>query len=177
MEITHEITNQYGLNIYECSNYAKPGHECKHNLHYWESGDYIGIGPGAAGRLTFEHDQSNSTWRESFLQIKQPHKWIESVTKNNTGILNHQILSQKERLEEVLLMGLRTINGISRETWIHHSNGKTFEQILNNQKQSNSDFEQLIKLNLIEIDEKGLRATKQGIFLLDAILPKLHIEI
>lgn len=61
-ERTIEICEKNGLNQYEVSNFAKEGHECKHNLVYWNSGEWIGIGPGAASRL-------NLGKRTSFLQV------------------------------------------------------------------------------------------------------------
>jgi hypothetical protein len=51
-KVNVEMTEQAGWKHYECSNYGKDGHFSRHNLHYWNGLDYIGIGPGAAGRLT-----------------------------------------------------------------------------------------------------------------------------
>lgn len=53
-EKTVEICEDYGLNQYEVSNFARKGHESAHNLNYWNSGEWIGIGPGAASRLNLE---------------------------------------------------------------------------------------------------------------------------
>ena len=50
-----ERTAGYGLARYEVSAYARPGHRCRHNLNYWEFGDYLGIGAGAHGKLSFPH--------------------------------------------------------------------------------------------------------------------------
>jgi oxygen-independent coproporphyrinogen-3 oxidase len=49
--LTEEILEQDGYKAYEVSNYAKPGYECVHNLQYWQYGEYLGIGPGAHGRI------------------------------------------------------------------------------------------------------------------------------
>ena len=51
-EMTQDITASAGLPAYEVSNHARPGAECRHNLVYWRYGDYVGVGPGAHGRLT-----------------------------------------------------------------------------------------------------------------------------
>ena len=53
-EITQEMTEAAGLPGYETSNHAIPGAEARHNLIYWQSGDWLGIGPGAHGRLTMD---------------------------------------------------------------------------------------------------------------------------
>ncbi len=50
-----EMTQATGLQRYEVSAYAKPGHRCWHNLNYWQFGDYLGIGAGAHGKLSFAH--------------------------------------------------------------------------------------------------------------------------
>jgi oxygen-independent coproporphyrinogen-3 oxidase len=50
-----EMTAGAGYQRYEVSAYAKPGHACRHNLNYWEFGDYLGIGAGAHGKLSFPH--------------------------------------------------------------------------------------------------------------------------
>jgi oxygen-independent coproporphyrinogen-3 oxidase len=50
-----EMTGAAGLQRYEVSAYAKPGHGCRHNLNYWEFGDYLGLGAGAHGKLSFPH--------------------------------------------------------------------------------------------------------------------------
>lgn len=50
-----EITEGAGLQRYEVSAYAKPGHRCFHNLNYWQFGDYLGIGAGAHSKLSFAH--------------------------------------------------------------------------------------------------------------------------
>ena len=50
-----EMTSGAGLQRYEVSAYAKPGHRCWHNVNYWQFGDYLGLGAGAHGKLTFPH--------------------------------------------------------------------------------------------------------------------------
>jgi putative oxygen-independent coproporphyrinogen III oxidase len=49
------LTEAAGLQRYEVSAYARPGHRCQHNLNYWQFGDYLGIGAGAHGKISFAH--------------------------------------------------------------------------------------------------------------------------
>ena len=65
-----EMTGQAGLERYEVSAYAKPGHRCFHNLNYWQFGDYLGIGAGAHSKLSFAHRVVRQVrWREPKLYM------------------------------------------------------------------------------------------------------------
>ena len=65
-----EMTAQAGMQRYEVSAYAKPGHRCFHNLNYWQFGDYLGIGAGAHSKLSFAHRIVRQVrWREPGLYI------------------------------------------------------------------------------------------------------------
>ena len=67
-----EITEQAGLQRYEVSAYAKPGHRCFHNLNYWQFGDYLGIGAGAHSKLSFAHRVVRQTrYREPALYMEK----------------------------------------------------------------------------------------------------------
>ncbi len=60
-----ELTGEAGLQRYEVSAYARPGHRCAHNLNYWQFGDYLGLGAGAHGKLSFPHRVVRTVkWRE-----------------------------------------------------------------------------------------------------------------
>jgi coproporphyrinogen III oxidase-like Fe-S oxidoreductase len=60
-----ELTGEVGLDRYEVSAYARRGHRCRHNLNYWQFGDYLGIGAGAHSKLSFAHRILRQTrWRE-----------------------------------------------------------------------------------------------------------------
>jgi len=65
-----EMTDQAGMQRYEVSAYAKPGHRCFHNLNYWQFGDYLGIGAGAHSKLSFAHRIVRQVrWREPKLYM------------------------------------------------------------------------------------------------------------
>jgi putative oxygen-independent coproporphyrinogen III oxidase len=65
-----EMTGEAGLERYEVSAYAKPGHRCFHNLNYWQFGDYLGIGAGAHSKLSFAHRVVRQVrWREPKLYM------------------------------------------------------------------------------------------------------------
>ena len=72
-EMTQDLCGAHGMPAYEISNHARDGEESRHNLIYWRYGDYIGIGPGAHGRLTL-HDGRYAT--ETHLA---PTRWLADV--------------------------------------------------------------------------------------------------
>jgi oxygen-independent coproporphyrinogen-3 oxidase len=105
-ELTEELTCAAGLRAYEVSNYAAPSQECRHNLLYWNFEDYIGIGPGAHGRVT----QEGTKWATT--RYKVPEVWLKAVETDGHGLQTSQPLSQVERLHELTLMGLRVTKGL-----------------------------------------------------------------
>ena len=72
-DATQEITEAHGLPAYEVSNHARPGAECRHNLVYWRYGEYVGVGPGAHGRV--------GIWRRTPRPAteKHPEMWLAQV--------------------------------------------------------------------------------------------------
>jgi putative oxygen-independent coproporphyrinogen III oxidase len=108
--LTLEKCKKAGLERYEISNFAKRGFESRHNLNYWLQNDYIGIGPGAHGRIE-EGDKGSGT-RVATMDIHHPGNWLEAVEAKGHGTQTTEILSRKEILEELIFMGLRIREGI-----------------------------------------------------------------
>ena len=92
---------------YEVSNFAKTGHQSQHNLAYWRGWDYVGVGPGAHGRIT---DNGN---RQATTTYLTPAAYAKAVTSTGTGIDAAEDLSSEAWASEYLLMGLRIEEGIS----------------------------------------------------------------
>ncbi|CEJ11322.1 Oxygen-independent coproporphyrinogen-III oxidase 1 [bacterium YEK0313] len=105
-DLTQDICRGAGLPAYEISNHARPGAECRHNLIYWRSGDFVGVGPGAHGRLTLGNGRiATSTERH-------PETWAGLVETEGSGIIEEERLVQEETVDEFLVMGLRLAEGI-----------------------------------------------------------------
>ncbi|AOO80516.1 radical SAM family heme chaperone HemW [Bosea vaviloviae] len=105
-EVTQEITAKHGMPVYEISNHAKPGAECRHNLVYWRYGEYAGIGPGAHGRLvTAQGRMAHST-------EKSPEAWLSRVEAEGHALVEDELLNAEAQGDEYLLMGLRLVEGI-----------------------------------------------------------------
>ncbi|MEO1140373.1 MAG: radical SAM family heme chaperone HemW, partial [Pseudomonadota bacterium] len=93
---TQEICDAAGYTAYEVSNHAKPGAESKHNLVYWRYGDYVGIGPGAHGRITLDGKRhATDTWAN-------PERWLHAVSIG-TGEKLCQEISTKDQANEYLM--------------------------------------------------------------------------
>ena len=93
-----------GFLHYETSVYAKKNSECKHNLNYWNFGDYIGIGAGAHSKLT-----TNDTIRR-YVCHKNPKYYISEARKNNY-VNDERLLSANDRIFEFMMNALRINNG------------------------------------------------------------------
>ncbi|MBT5384007.1 MAG: coproporphyrinogen III oxidase [Kordiimonadaceae bacterium] len=106
-DLTNQICESAGYEIYEISNYAKVGQQSKHNLTYWKYLDYIGIGAGAHGRITLA-GQTYAT-----MQYKKPETWLKAVQMNGHATKVKENLNQKAMAEEMIMMGLRLTDGIA----------------------------------------------------------------
>ena len=113
-QLTDTLTAEKGLPSYEISNHARPGAECQHNLTYWHYGDYVGIGPGAHGRI---HLNDNNT-RVATQQIKAPEPWARAVLEKGAGDQSVTPLTLEEQFQEQLMMGLRLKTGIDQSTLV-----------------------------------------------------------
>jgi oxygen-independent coproporphyrinogen-3 oxidase len=104
--LTQELCDAAGLPAYEVSNHAGIGMESRHNLIYWRSGDWAGIGPGAQGRLTL----AGRRWATD--TPRAPQAWLSQVEARGSGELPRAALSAQDRATEHLMMGLRLTEGI-----------------------------------------------------------------
>ena len=96
-----------GFEHYEVSNFAQPDHRSQHNLAYWRGWDYVGVGPGAHGRIT------KSGRRHATVAHLTPASYVNTVTAAGTAIDTLDLLDGKAWATEYLLMGLRIDEGIS----------------------------------------------------------------
>ncbi len=165
-ELTQEITEAAGMNAYEISNHARVGHESLHNLTYWTGGQYIGIGPGAHARLGTAPARIGPA-RTARHQIANPAKWLERVEQNGHATAKVIELSSSEQVTERVLSALRTRAGISR-AGMQADFGETLETLL-----SENAIGDLLALDLIELDDAGLRTTAGGRLKLNTIVEKL----
>ena len=106
-DLTQEILTAAGMPAYEVSNHARPGFECQHNMLYWQYHDYVGVGPGAHGRVTLEGV------KQATVQSKAPAPWMQAVHSGKLAPEKTEAVTGVTLHEEFLLMGLRLVQGFS----------------------------------------------------------------
>lgn len=160
-ELTQAICEAHGLPAYEVSNHAKVGEESRHNLTYWRYGDYIGVGPGAHGRLTFDGDL------HALNQFRSPEKWLEKIQEKGQATEQDNRLSQQEMAEEMVMMGLRLNGGISKAEF-NSRIGAALEDFIDP-----ASVQRLCELGYMETDDDRLTARPSGMLVLNSLLRQI----
>ena len=155
-ELTQEITAEFGFRAYEVSNHARPGRESQHNLIYWRSGDYVGIGPGAHGRLTLNGSRTETE------APKSPSAWLMQVEKTGNGEGSRGVISPEDHFTEVLVMGLRLTEGVDLER---------FAKLI--PKGFYNKIKELEEIGVVEMVQGRICATAKGRPVLNAVLRQL----
>ena len=101
-ELADEVLSTAGLEWYEISNWARPGHECRHNLAYWQNQDWYGFGPGAHSHL--------GSMR--FWNLRHPAKWMQSLWVGHRPVDGQEIITGDSARLEKLLLNLRLRQGL-----------------------------------------------------------------
>jgi putative oxygen-independent coproporphyrinogen III oxidase len=156
-ELTQEMTAAAGIPAYEISNHARAGEESRHNLSYWRYGDYLGIGPGAHGRV-----MARATRRH-----RKPENWMVSVNAAGHGIDEEMPLDPATRVTEALMMGLRLAEGVNLDD-IAARTGTDAATIIDRKAAGRLEAQ-----GLVTMSDHRLTVTPQGMLLLDAILAEL----
>ncbi|MFT6106039.1 MAG: oxygen-independent coproporphyrinogen-3 oxidase [Rickettsiales bacterium] len=162
-QMTNEITARNGLELYEISNYAKSGWQSRHNLAYWKSEDYLGIGAGAHSRVYFDGEKA----RRELMMFHQPDSWLKKSLENGAAIQTNQTIDPDELLEEVVLMGLRLKEGIRNSVFQKHF-GKNIDDIFDVEK-----LNDLIKNEMIFIDSDVIKITPNNLVLTNGIIKRV----
>jgi len=152
MQLTVEATlGEKGFEHYETSAFAKPGKRCRHNLNYWEFGDYLGIGAGAHGKISFP---DRITRHE---RAKQPAAYLQ-----NDSSIENRIIPPAELPFEFMLNTLRLVEGFPLELFTERT-GLPFTAI---QRGLQRGEEQ----GLLQRDLKRVRPTERGQRFLNELL-------
>jgi oxygen-independent coproporphyrinogen-3 oxidase len=156
-EVTQELCGAAGLLAYEVSNHARPGDESRHNLVYWQGDPYVGIGPGAHGRLL-----ANDGWY-AIQTHNDPARWLAAVEAVGAGISVDDRVDNRERAVEMVLMGLRLERGMALSRL-----PAPFGDIVDNEAVKFCAAE-----NLLGLSGDNLRVTPKGRPVLNAVLQQI----
>ncbi|MBD3635112.1 MAG: oxygen-independent coproporphyrinogen III oxidase-like protein, partial [Methylophaga sp.] len=138
-----------GYQQYETSAYARKGKQCRHNLNYWQFGDYLGIGAGAHGKISSAAPQQI----ERRVKQKQPQAYLDTAGSDDC-LLERTLVDEQEVGFEFMLNAMRLLDGVPTPLFQQHT-GVPISQI----KKPLAEAE---KLGLIEHDIHRLRPTEKG---------------
>ena len=154
-ETTQRVLEGAGFEAYEVSNHARgAAARSRHNLIYWLGQDYVGVGPGAHGRITLEGA------RHATYAAKRPADYIARVAEAGFGLVERETLSPREAAQERLLSGLRITEGVAR----HEVVALDLPE---------ARIAGLVALGLLVNDPDRLRATPAGRLVLDRLTMEL----
>ena len=158
-QLTQDICSQRGLPAYEVSNHASTGAESVHNLIYWRGGDYIGIGPGAHGRLTLDGQ------RFATEAPRAPGGWLDMVEKEVPAEKPRASLTATERADEYLIMSLRLREGMEIDRY----------EVMTGRPLDAAKLDSLAELGLIALVRNRVFATDKGRILLNSVIRELAV--
>jgi oxygen-independent coproporphyrinogen-3 oxidase len=158
---TIEYLSSEGFKHYEISNFSKPDFQCRHNLNYWDRGEYFGIGLGAHTFLN----------RERFHNTDNLDDYMESLSENRSPVKSSELITDHRAVSETIFLGLRKTDGINMELFSRRYN-------INLLTVFHKEIEELKNAGLIELSssdssyESSLRLTRRGILLSNEVFTK-----
>ena len=138
-----------GYRRYEVSAYAKKDQECKHNLNYWRFGDYIGIGAGAHGKISFP-DKITRQVRE-----RQPEAYMQAIETKGSALLEAKVVPAKDLPFEFMLNVLRLTDGVDTVTF-NERTGLALNVV-------SKGLDEASKKGLLDLNPNTLKATEKGL--------------
>ncbi len=160
-EITQEVMETAAMPAYEVSNHARIAQESRHNLTYWRYGDYVGVGPGAHGRLTLDGEKYATRTHRA------PEIWLSRALADGHAEGERQRVPPAERLTEMLMMGLRLSDGVPLARIEQETGKPLYEQLDPGRLQA------LFDAGYLRECDRRLMATAQGRLRLNALLAYL----
>ena len=158
-DATQEICEAAGLPAYEVSNHAREGSASRHNLIYWRQGDYLGIGPGAHGRITL------GAQRVSTETVLAPGHWLKAVEETGSGEVSRNDIPAVEWADEYVMMSLRLSEGLDVGRY----------RAIGGKELPENRVTDLIDLGFLKKDGNRLYATESGRPVLNAVLRELMV--
>ncbi|MFN8471626.1 MAG: radical SAM family heme chaperone HemW [Anaerolineae bacterium] len=142
----------HGYTQYELSNWARPGHDCRHNQVYWRNEPWLGIGAGAHGWLNGRRSEN----------IPSPTRYIESVRAERLPVAHFEIIDPRTEMSETVVLGLRTRQGVDLEAFAARF-GRRLEDVYA------EPIGELSAWELVVIEEGHLRLTPAALLVANEV--------
>ena len=147
-----------GYQRYEVSAFARDGHACRHNLNYWQFGDYLGIGAGAHGKITDTHHGTIHRYQKT----RKPEDYLADPQQARR---QYHPVAREDRLFEALINGLRLVEGVRLQT-VEDNTGLPAAQWTHY-------LGELRQQGLLEITDQRVHCTEKGMHHLNGVLARL----
>ncbi len=158
-EIAIDTLTEAGYEHYEISNYAKPGKQCRHNLNYWTYGEYLGLGAGASS--TFKRDRIKN--------VNLPAEYILLTKELPSAVKDRSTMTPRQRMSETIMLGLRLRKGLNLSR-LENQFGINF------QEEFGETIKHFKRLELLEIINKQMILTREGLFLADTVILEFFLN-
>ena len=167
-EWTQERLARAGYEHYEISNWARPGHRCKHNMTYWECREYLGLGAGAHSYLNGVRFAVAALPTQYLSLVEQ--SWQEAQERGGGGAMRHVVsgetITPELAMADTLILGLRLIDGVSLAAFRSRHGVDALEAFAQQLGDS-------IELGLLETSGDRLRLTERGRLLGNEVFARL----
>ncbi len=155
-DITTELCSSAGLRLYETSNYAAEGYQCRHNVNYWLNNDYLAAGAAAVSCRLGVRER----------RIADPGAYIRRINRQGSVVVEKECLSREDSFRETVIMGLRMVEGVSRST-LHERYGMDLSEYYG------VLLQKLLDPGFVEFTATHLRITQKGWPLANQIMAEL----
>jgi len=164
-ELVIERLGSAGYRHYEISNFARRGHEARHNLTYWTWNDYLGIGAGAHGffRAPRPGTGAPQVWGERYSNVRLPETYMSAADR--TWQESYEQLDRDMAMAEFLILGLRLLDGIAEDEF-----ARTFGATLDDVAPA---LPALTANGFLARDGGKVRLTAQGLMLADSVITRV----
>ncbi|MFQ5850807.1 MAG: radical SAM family heme chaperone HemW [Candidatus Binatia bacterium] len=161
-ELIEETLSGEGLEHYEISNYARTGFQSRHNVNYWQGGDYLGIGAGAH---SYKQIRDNGLLGHRWHNEKNPGRYMDKINWEGKGVAGEEVANLQEAAGEYMFLGLRMIQGISVKAFSRRFGKKPDEFY--------PQISEWVEEGLMEKNEEQLRLTRRGLLVANSIFVKV----
>lgn len=154
-----EELEKHGFVQYEISNFSKENFASLHNLTYWNNEEYFGFGAGAHAYV-----QGMRT-----ANVKAVNKYIKLIREKKEAFVEKHFVTEKERMEEEMFLGLRKVNGVSRKKFLQKFQKDVFDVY-------GKQLKNLVERGYVEVDNESLRLKKSAFFVGNIVFEQFLLD-